>query len=70
MALLTDMATLWRSTRDVSEFKVEPHLQAAVNLFFDELERKNGKVVVEKTFLLGTSFCVQNRQVFSLYRFN
>jgi hypothetical protein len=48
--LLTDMATLWRSTRDVSEFKVEPHLQAAVNLFFDELERKNGKVVVEKTF--------------------
>ncbi|CAG2202121.1 unnamed protein product [Mytilus edulis] len=48
--LLADRAILWRSSTDVKDFKVGPNVQAAIDMFFDYLEKKNGTEVVEKTF--------------------
>lgn len=48
--LLMDQALLWRSSTDVSEFKVGPSIQAAVDMFFDHLEKKHGYAMVCKTF--------------------
>lgn len=50
LKILTVRALQWRSFTDVQDFKVGPTLQAAINLFFDELEKKYGTVVVEKCF--------------------
>ncbi|CAG2252657.1 unnamed protein product [Mytilus edulis] len=51
LKILTVRALQWRSFTDVQDFKVGPTLQAAINLFFDELEKKYGTVVVEKCFV-------------------
>ncbi|XP_052063156.1 NACHT domain- and WD repeat-containing protein 1-like [Mytilus californianus] len=50
LKVLIVRALQWRSFTDVKDFKVGPTVHAAINLFFDELEKKYGTVVVEKCF--------------------